>query len=142
MINCVASSKYVIPEQARSLFTNKNFAFLSTLMKDGSPQVSPVWVDIDGDEILINTAEGRVKQKNVSRDPRVAISLVDSANPYTMISVRGRVIEQIVEGASSHIDLMAKKYLGMEKYPFEIPGEKRILLRIKPEKVSFTPPRQ
>jgi PPOX class probable F420-dependent enzyme len=142
MINCVASSKYVIPEQARSLFTNKNFAFLSTLMKDGSPQVSPVWVDIDGDEILINTAEGRVKQKNVSRDPRVAISLVDSANPYTMISVRGRVIDQIVEGASSHIDLMAKKYLGMDKYPFAIPGEKRILLRIKPEKVSFTPPRQ
>jgi PPOX class probable F420-dependent enzyme len=135
------ASPSVIPEQARSLFTNKNFAFLSTLMKDGSPQVSPVWVDIDGDEILVNTAEGRVKQKNVTSDPRVAISVADSANPYTMISVIGRVVEQTPEGAGNHIDLMAKKYLGMDKYPFAAPGEKRILLRIKPEKVTFIPPR-
>jgi PPOX class probable F420-dependent enzyme len=136
------ATKSVIPEQARSLFMNKNFAFLSTLMKDGSPQVSPVWVDIDGDEILVNTAEGRVKQKNVTLDPRVAISVADSANPYTMISVRGRVVEQAAEGANNHIDLMAKKYLGVDKYPFAMPGEKRVLLRIKPEKVVFIPPRR
>jgi len=130
-----------IPEQARSLFKNKNFAHLSTLMKDGSPQVSPVWVDIEGDEILVNTAEGRVKQRNVSRDPRVAISVADSANPYTMITVQGRVVKQTAEGAEQHIDQMAKKYLGMDKYPFAAPGEKRILLRIKPEKVLYMPPR-
>ncbi len=137
----MASSQSVIPEQARSLFTNKNFAFLSTLMKDGSPQVTPVWVDIDGNDILVNTAEGRTKQKNVTRDPRVAISVVDGTNPYTMVTVRGKVVEQLAEGANNHIDLMAKKYLGMDKYPFAMPGEKRILLRIKPEKVAFIPPR-
>ena len=138
----MTSSQSVIPEQARSLFKNKNFAFLSTIMKDGSPQISPVWVDIDGDDILINTAQGRVKQKNVARDPRVAISIVDNANPYTMVTVRGKVVEQAAEGADRHIDLMAKKYLGMDKYPFAMPGEKRILLRIKPERALFVPPRQ
>ncbi len=126
-----------IPEQARSLFKNKNFAFFSTLMKDGSPQVSPVWVDIDGDEIVVNTAEGRVKQRNVLRDPRVAISVADSANPYTMIAVQGRVVKQTAEGADQHIDQMAKKYLGMDRYPGRAPGEKRILLRIRPEKVHY-----
>lgn len=130
-------SSQSIPEQARSLFTNKNFAFFSTLMKDGSPQVSPVWVDIEGDEIIVNTAEGRVKQRNVSRDPRVAISVADSANPYTVVTVQGRVVKQTAEGADQHIDQMAKKYLGMDKYPGRAPGEKRILLRIRPEKVHY-----
>lgn len=97
----MTSSQSEIPEPARSLFKNKNFAFLSTLMKDGSPQVSPVWVDIDSDEILVNTAEGRIKQKNVSRDPRVGISVADSSNPYTMVTVQGRVIEQVTEGRTN-----------------------------------------
>ncbi|MEM3160577.1 MAG: PPOX class F420-dependent oxidoreductase [Nitrososphaera sp.] len=126
-----------IPEQARSLFQGKNFAYLSTLMNDGSPQVSPVWIDIEGDEIIVNTAQGRIKQKNVSRDPRVAISVADSTNPYTMIAVQGRVVKQTTEGAEEHIDQMAKKYLGVDKYPGRAPGEKRILLRIKPEKVHY-----
>ena len=134
-------SSQSIPEQARSLFQNKNFAFLSTLMNDGSPQVSPVWVDIEGDEILVNTAQGRVKQKNVSRDPRVAISVADSANPYSMVTVQGRVVKQTTEGADRHIDQMAKKYLGMDRYPGRAPGEKRIILRIRPEKVLYVPPR-
>lgn len=138
----MASSKSVIPEKARGLFQGKNFAFLSTIMKDGSPQISPVWVDIDGEDILVNTVEGRVKQRNVTRDPRVALSIIDSANPYTMVTVRGKVIEQASEGAGSHIDLMTKKYLGMDKYPFSMPGEKRILLRIRPERAFFVPPRQ
>jgi PPOX class probable F420-dependent enzyme len=138
----MASSQSVIPAQAHSLFKNRNFAFLSTIMEDGSPQISPVWVDMEGDEILVNTAEGRVKQRNIARDPRVAISIVDSANPYTMVTVRGRVVRQDAEGAQTHIDLMAKKYLGLDKYPFAAPGEKRVLLRIKPEKAFFQPPRQ
>lgn len=133
-------SSQAIPEQAARLFSGKNFAYIATLMNDGSPQLSPVWIDIEGDTILVNTAEGRVKQKNVSRDPRVALSVFDSANPYSMVTVRGRVVGQERNGADTHIDRMAKKYLGMDKYPGRAPGEKRILLRIKPEKVFFQQP--
>ncbi len=120
------------------LFEEKNFAFLATLMKDGSPQVTATWVDIDKNNytILVNTAEGRVKHKNISRDPRVAVSIIDSSNPYHMVSVRGKVIEQIKgKDAEEHIDKMAKKYLDEEKYPRRRPGEKRLLLRIKPQHV-------
>jgi PPOX class probable F420-dependent enzyme len=120
------------------LFEEKNFAFLATLMKDGSPQVTATWVDIDKNNytILVNTAEGRVKHKNISRDPRVAVSIIDSSNPYHMVSVRGKVIEQIKgKDAEEHIDKMAKKYLDEEKYPRRRPGEERLLLRIKPQHV-------
>ena len=106
-------------------------------MKDGSPQVTPTWIDIDkdGNIILVNTAEGRLKHKNVSRDPRVAISVADQSNPYNMVSIRGKVIEQITEGADEHTDTLAKKYLGMDKYPYRSANEKRVMLKIKPEKV-------
>ncbi|HEX9678461.1 PPOX class F420-dependent oxidoreductase [Nitrososphaera sp.] len=124
------------------MFRGKTFAFLSTLIKDGSPQISSVWVDIAGDDILIDTAQGRVKQKNVARDPRVAISVVDSTNPYALVTVRGKVVEQTAEEADRYIDLMAKKYLGMGRYPFAMPGEKWILLRIKPEQAFFIRLRQ
>src|ERR687898_1773457 len=121
------------------LFEGKNFAFLATLMKDGSPQVTPTWIDIDksNNTILVNTAKGRVKHRNISTDPRVGVSVVDSSNPYHMVSVRGRVIEQINgKEADDHIDKMAKKYLGKDKYPGRAPGEERVLLRIKPEHVA------
>ena len=120
------------------LFEEKNFAFLATLMKDGSPQVTPTWVDIDknNNTILVNTAEGRVKHRNISRDPRVGVSVIDSSNPYHMVSVRGRVVEQIKgKDADEHIDKLAKKYLDKEKYPRRRPGEERLLLRIKPQHV-------
>jgi PPOX class probable F420-dependent enzyme len=120
------------------LFEGKNFAFLATLMKDGSPQVTPTWVDIDknNNTILVNTAEGRVKHRNISRDPRVGISVIDSSNPYHMVSVRGRVVEQIKgKYADEHIDKLTKKYLDKEKYPRRRPGEERLLLRIKPQHV-------
>lgn len=121
------------------LFEGKNFAFIATLMKDGSPQVTPTWVDIDrnNNTILVNTAKGRIKYRNVSRDPRVAISLIDLSNPYEMVTVRGRVVEHIKgKDADEHIDKLAKKYLGKEKYPRRTPGEERVLLRIKPELVA------
>src|ERR687886_714378 len=121
------------------LFEGKNFAFLATLMKDGSPQVTPTWVDIDknNNTILVNTAKGRIKHRNISRDPRVAVSLIDSSNPYDMVTVRGKVIEQINgKDADEHIDKLAKKYLDKEKYPRRSPGEERLLLRIKPELVA------
>jgi PPOX class probable F420-dependent enzyme len=127
-------------EPVRQLFQSKNFAFLSTLMPDGSPHVTPTWVDIDDDHIIVNTVVGRVKHKNVSRDPRVAISVADQANPYNMVTVRGRVIEQTTKGAEEHIDKMAKKYFGMDRYPGHAPGEKRLILRIKPEKVFYKKP--
>ena len=128
-------------QEIKRLFDCKNLAYLATLMDDGSPQVTPIWVDVEGNVILVNTAEGRVKHKNVSRDPRVAISTVDHANPYEMVTVRGRVVEQTRRGADEHINKMAKKYLGMDKYPFKMPGEQRILLRIQPEKVFHQKPR-
>jgi PPOX class probable F420-dependent enzyme len=121
------------------LFERKNFAFLATLMKDGSPQVTPTWVDIDknNNTILVNTARGRVKHRNVSKDPRVAISLIDFSNPYDMVTVRGKVIEQISgKDADEHIDKLAKKYLDKEKYPRRKPGEERVVLRIKPQLVA------
>ena len=120
----------------RRLFEDKNFAFVATSMKDGSPQITPTWVDIEDNLILINTALGRLKQKNLKRDPRIAVSVADSNNPYEMVTVRGEVIEQVTgEAAETHIDKMAKKYIDKDKYPGRAPGEERILLKIKPIKV-------
>jgi len=122
------------------LLTGKNFAFVATLMKDGSPQITPTWIDFDGKTILINTAEGRIKQKNLSRDPRVAISIVDHNNPYNMVTIRGKVIEQTSEGADEHIDKMTKRYLGFDKYPYRSPTEKRIIIKVAPENVFHMEP--
>ena len=120
----------------RKLFEDKNFVFLSSLMKDGSPHVTPTWVDIENGNILINTAIGRIKQKNISRDPRVALAIADQNNPYDMVTIRGKVIEQISgDLAEEHIDKLAKKYIGKDKYPGRSSGEKRVLLKIKPEKI-------
>jgi PPOX class probable F420-dependent enzyme len=121
----------------KNLFEDKNIAFVATIMKDGSPQITPTWIDIQDNEILINTALGRVKQKNVTRDPRIAVSRVDRNNPFHMVTLRGEVIDQITgELADNHIDKLAKKYLDKEKYPFRAPGEKRVILKVKPTRVA------
>ncbi|MDH2907426.1 MAG: PPOX class F420-dependent oxidoreductase [Candidatus Nitrosotalea sp.] len=127
--------------QVAQLIEDKNLAFVATLMKNNSPQITPVWIDLIDGKIIVNTAEGRVKQRNVSRDPRVAISIVDRNNPYNMVTIQGQVVEQTTEGADGHIDKMAKKYLGVDKYPFTVPGEKRILLKIVPQKIFHMIPR-
>jgi PPOX class probable F420-dependent enzyme len=129
----------LITEPMSKLFHGKNFAFVSTLMKDGSPQVTPTWVDMEDDNIIINTAEGRLKHKNISRDPRIAIGVVDQNNPYHMVTVRGRVVQQTNEGADEHIDKLAKKYLGVDKYPGQkdYPGQKRVIVKIKPESATI-----
>ena len=120
----------------RELFESKNFAFLSSLMKDGAPQVTPIWVDIKNGNILVNTAVGRVKHRNISRDPRVALSIIDQNNQYEMVTVRGKVTEQITgETAEKHIDKLSKKYIGVDKYPRRSKGEQRVILKIKPEKI-------
>ncbi|MBI3640306.1 MAG: PPOX class F420-dependent oxidoreductase [Thaumarchaeota archaeon] len=124
-----------LTDSAISLFRGKNFAFISSLMNDGAPQITPVWIDYDGQFFLVNTAEGRTKQKNFERDSRVALSVVDKDNPYNSVSIRGKVVEQTRNGADEHIDKLAKKYLGVDKYPFRAPGETRIILKIKPDKV-------
>jgi PPOX class probable F420-dependent enzyme len=114
------------------LIDGKNFAFLATLQPDGSPHVTPMWVDHEGDMILMNTAIGRIKQKNVTRDPRVSITIVDSNNPYDRIVMHGRVVSQTEQGAEAHIDKLAKKYTGANKYQKASPTEKRIILKIEP----------
>jgi PPOX class probable F420-dependent enzyme len=116
----------------KDLFGKKTFAHFATLMPDGSPQVSPVWVDYDGEFILINTARGRQKDRNIRRDPRVAISIQDPDDPYHRLLVRGKVVEVTTRGADEHIDKKAFKYRGLEKYPNRQPGEIREIIRVKP----------
>ena len=143
------SRKNLLAEPFVKFFRGKNLAFLGTVNKDGSPQVTPTWIDLIEKEkgedhaqiILINTAKDRIKQKNVSRDPRVSISIVDEDNPYSMITVKGRVIEQTTKGADEHIDKLAKRYLNADKYPAHSSDVKRIILKIKPEKIFYLPPR-
>jgi len=112
------------------------FCQLATLMPDGSPQNTQVWVDTDGEHILINTAQGRQKERNVQRDPRVAVNVVDPTNAWRIGMVRGRVVEVTTDGADELIDQLAKKYLNVETYPFRRPEEVRVTLKILPEKTN------
>ncbi len=123
-----------IPEKYLDLFQKKAFAQLATLMPDGSPQVTTVWVDYDGAHILINTVKGHVKDKNMRRDPRVGLDLLDPENPYRHLSVHGRVVDITELGADAHIDKMAKKYLGKDTYPRRSAGEIRVIYRIEPQR--------
>ena len=135
------SQTTITPEIAK-LFQGKNFASFVTLMNDGSPHVAPTWVDVDGNTILINTARGRVKEKNIRRDNRIALSIYDQENPYNMVTIRGKVTELTEEGADEHIDKLAKKYFGLDKYHNRSPGERRIILKIQPEKIFHMQPPQ
>jgi PPOX class probable F420-dependent enzyme len=119
-----------LSERERGLFHKVTFAHLGTVAPDGSLHGSVVWVDVEGNTILINTAEGRSKVTNVRNDPRVSVSAADPDNPYDSVSVSGTVAEVTHEGADAHIDAMAKKYLGQDVYPFREPGEVRVILKI------------
>jgi len=124
-----------IPEKYRDLFNKRAFASLATLMPNGDVQVTPVWVDAENGNVIFNSARGRVKDKNVRRDPRVTLTLIDPDNPYRYLEVRGRVVDITEKGADQHINKLAKKYLGVDKYPYAQPGEVRVLYRVKPEHV-------
>lgn len=125
-----------IPASHADLLTTKPaFAHLATVNVDGSPQVTPVWIDYDGTNVIVNTARGRVKAKNVAREPRVALSITDPENPYRYLGIRGRVVEITENGGDAHIDKMAKKYLGKDSYPFRTPGEVRLVVKIAADKV-------
>lgn len=125
--------------EAVKLIEGKNFAHLATISSDGSPHVAPVWIDHDGDVILINTAMGRIKQKNTTKDPRISISIVDQNNPYARVTIKGKVTQQTKQGADAHIDKLAKKYTGSDKYQNRQPGEQRVILRIEPLRVLSSP---
>ncbi len=124
----------LFPESHRDLFRKKAFGAFTTLMPDGSPQATPVWIDWNDGEIWVNSALGRQKDRNVRRDPRVAVAVIDPENPYRYVEIRGRVREITQDGADAHIDRMAMKYLGQDKYPFRQPGEQRVLYKITIEK--------
>lgn len=125
-----------IPDKYKDLFQKKAFAHLATVGADGSPQVTPVWVDFDGTHIRFNTAKGRVKDKNLRRNPKVALSIQDPDNPYRYMQVRGRVAEITEQGADAHLDALAKKYINEDKYPWGRPGEVRVTYKILPEKIN------
>lgn len=129
-------STAVIPDTFLDLFAKKAFAHLATLMPGGEPQVTPVWIDYDGERVVFNTAAGRQKDKNLQRDGRVSLSIADPDNPYRYLEVRGRVSERTMSGADSHIDKMAKKYLDKDKYPFRQPGEVRVIFKVTPERIT------
>ena len=126
----------VIPEKYADLFQKKAFANLATVMPDGTPQGTPVWVDFDGKHVIVNSARGRRKDKNMSQNSSVALSIMDPDNPYRYLEVRGRVAEITEEGADQHIDTMAKKYMGVDKYPYRQSGEVRVMYKIEPTRTS------
>ena len=121
---------------ALKMIEGKNFAHLATVNKDGSPQVSPVWIAMKDGKIMINTAEGRLKTLNMHRDPRVGISIADNDNPYNKAVIRGRVVEMTHDGADADIDSLAKKYMGVDVYTMHTDAEQRVTVLISPEKVS------
>ena len=125
--------------KVEKLLNGKNLVFLATIMSDGSPQVTPVWGNFADSCILINTAEGRLKHKNILRDPRVAVSVVDVKNPLDMTSIRGKVVDILPDYDYKHADFLTMQYMGKEAYPFKRPDEKRITLKIEPEKIFVLP---
>jgi PPOX class probable F420-dependent enzyme len=124
-----------LTDKQAQLLLGKNFGSLATLTEDGSPQVTPVWVDWDGEYVLLNTLRSRAKLRNVERDPRVELSVVNSENPYQHVRIKGNA-QLTDDGAEEHIDKLAQKYIGEDRYPWRAPGDRRVIMRIKPEQVA------
>jgi PPOX class probable F420-dependent enzyme len=128
-----------IPEKYLDLFgTKKAFANIATIMPDGSPQVTPVWFDFSGGRVRVNTARGRVKARNMKVGTKVAIAILDPDNPYRYVQVRGPIVVETEKEADAHIDSLAKKYLGQDKYPFRQAGEVRVIYEIEPASVQVS----
>ncbi|MCU1282379.1 MAG: class F420-dependent oxidoreductase [bacterium] len=126
-----------VPASFMDIMTQKkSYAHLATLMPDGTPQVTPVWFDMAGDKVRVNTARGRVKDRNMQKNAAVALSVTDPDNPYRHVAIRGRITNITEQGADAHIDSLAKKYLDKDKYPFAKPGEVRVIYEIEPTSVS------
>ena len=125
-----------IEGRSRELLQAPNFCAVATLRADGTPHVAPVWVDVEGDRVVLNSARGRTWPANLERDPRVTLVVQNLENPYEYVSIRGRVAEMTEDGADAHIDKLAHKYLGVDEYPNRQPGERRVIVRIAPERVT------
>ena len=125
-----------IPEAFLDLLTRPTFAHLATIMPDGTPQVTPVWFDFDGAHVIVNSARGRQKDRNMRRNPNVAVEIMDPENPYRYIQIRGKVVEITEEGGDDSIDSLARKYLNVDSYPNRRPGEVRVIYKISPERVN------
>jgi PPOX class probable F420-dependent enzyme len=123
--------------KARELIARPVLASLATLNPDGSPQITPLWVDIDGDDVVFNTARGRKKARNLERDPRVAVTVVDPDDQYNVVAFRGTVTDVTTEGADAHIDSLAKKYLGVDSYPMRREGEVRIRVTVRTDHIAM-----
>jgi PPOX class probable F420-dependent enzyme len=122
-------------EDMAKIFKGRNLAFVSTLSSDGSPHITPVWTDIENGTILINTSVVTAKYRHILKNSTIAISAVEQYNPYNMVSIRGKVVEHSTDGADEHLKKLAKKYLGVGKYYYRQPKNKRVILKIRPEKV-------
>ena len=123
-------------EKQAALFTGRNWGVIATVRADGSPEATPVWVDYDGENVLVNSARGRTKVKNIERDPRATVTVMPAENQqsgYVMVSGPAKIVD---EGAVEHINMLAKKYLGEDKYPYLGPGEQRVIIQIRPERVD------
>lgn len=123
-------------EKQEALFTDRNWGVIATIREDGSPHATPVWIDYDGENVLVNSAYGRTKVENIERDPRATVTVLPAKNQqagYVMVSGPAKLVD---EGALEHINMLAKKYLGEDKYPYLGPGERRVIIQIKPERVD------
>ena len=125
-------------DPVRSLLSGRNFCHVGTIRKDGAPHIVPVWVDTDGEHVVLNSAEGRAWVRNVDRDPRVTCTVLNMENPYEFVQIRGRVVERTNDGADEHIDKMAQKYLNQDTYPFRTESEQRVVFKIAPDHVGYS----
>jgi len=124
-----------LTDAQRKLLDDKNLAYIATVDASGAPQVTPVWVEYDGTHVRFNTEEKRAKFKHLQKNPRLAVCVANAQNPYQYIEIRGTVVEMTRDGADEMIDRLAKKYIDQDKYPFNKPGDVRVVVKILPEKV-------
>jgi PPOX class probable F420-dependent enzyme len=127
----------VLSEKARVLISRPVLASLATLNPDGSPQITPLWVDLDGDDVVFNTAQGRKKARNLERDARVAVTVIDPDDAYNVVAFQGTVTDVTTDGADAHIDALAKKYLGVDSYPMRREGEVRIRVTVRTDHIAM-----
>ena len=132
-------SQSKLNRSAKALLAQPVFVHVAVVRADGTPHLTPVWVDVDGDNVVINTALGRTKARNIQKDTVVAVSMLDPKNPYQALAFQGTAIDVTEEGADAHIDFLAKKYLGLDTYPNRQPGERRIKIVIRPDKIWMQP---
>ena len=127
----------VLSEKSRELIARPVLASLATLNPDGSPQITPLWVDLDGDDVVFNTAQGRKKARNLERDARVAVTVIDPDDQYNVVAFQGTVTDVATAGADAHIDALAKKYLGVDSYPMRREGEVRIRVTVRTDHIAM-----